>query len=522
MSARKPEKMRTDLQSKIRAAIVLVLLAITVFILAWGTLTVVETSPQARNLAIALWLVGIVMISLSGVRLKSVTDDTWIVALVRSYGNWAGMSWTRLAVSAIASVIIWYGAWLTLFAANVTVQPVPDQAASGSQCAVGWALIKEPCSDTPLQIWAPMRQVNLYLGDFVSPCQRIGSTYSCADPVPEAASRQSAVPATERPDLHVYFQMSKALEYERSIYDGFVEGLESRLGSRYNIIVKQGIGTTSSYWNAPDRWRDIVDEIIAREPLTQYIVTVGSDAASAMIELGAESKFRSLPDSRFVGFVFLGVSDPMRAGLAERESATGIPGRAAVQYGSGANDWAATILHALDEERLVHTPELIFDTTQLQDSWVAAQLQSSPLNGDRVEITGPIEGKLSVEDLQENHIYFAWYSLDTLVESYSSRMDKLLIIPSTFSEANARNFGVVVSVNDFEVGDTGASYLAASLTEGRDLMELPTTGPPFHIWINCSAVERKGIPLSPALRRSEVSFVADAGARVVRNDCVSE
>jgi hypothetical protein len=193
-----------------------------------------------------------------------------------------------------------------------------------------------------------------------------------------------------------------------------------------------------------------------------------------------------------------------------------------VQYGSGANDWAATILHALDERRLQHKPELIYDTSQLQDSWVAAQLKSSPLNGDRVEITGPIEGNLRLEDLQEEHVYFAWYSLDTLVESYSSQMDDFLIIPSTFSDANTRNFGVVVSVNDIEVGDTGAEYLAMSLTEGRELAELPTIGPPFHIWINCSAVERKGIPLSPQLRRSEVTFVADARERIARDDCVAE
>jgi len=522
MSEHDSGRNKTSLQSRIRAAIVLVLLAATVFILAWGTLTVVETSPQARNLAIALWLVGIVMISLSGVRLKSVTDDTWIVAFVRAYGKWAGMSWTRLALSVVGSAAIWYVAWQGLFAATVTVQPVSRDASSRVQCAVGWALVKAPCADKPSQIWAPTRQVNLYLGSTVSPCTRVGSTYACAGVAPEAAARETPRPASEKLDLSVYFQMSKALEYERSIRDGFVKGLESRLGSRYNIVINQGIGTTSSYWNSVDRWRDIVDEIINRQPLTQYVVTVGSDAATAMIELDAESKFRNVPNSRFAGFLFLGVSDPMRGGLAARESATGIPGRAAVQYGSGANDWAATILHVVDEQRLLHKPELIYDTSQLQDSWVAAQLQSSPLNGDRVEITGPIEGNLSLEDLQENHIYFAWYSLDALVESYSSRMDHFLIIPSTFSEANTRNFGVVVSVNDMEVGDTGAKYLAMSLTEGRDLAELPTVGPPFHIWINCSAVERKGIPLSPELRRSEVSFVPDAGERVARNDCVAD
>ncbi|MDH4110504.1 MAG: hypothetical protein OEW35_19670 [Gammaproteobacteria bacterium] len=515
-------KPRAGLQARIRAAVVLVLLAVTVFGLAWGTLNVVETGPQARNLAIAIWVVGIVVLALSGVRLQSMTDDAWVVAVVRSAGDWAGASWTRMALSLLVFGATWYLAWLGLFAAIVTVQPVEAGLSAGSHCEVGWALVKAPCSDRAERLWAPTRQVMLYLDDTVSSCTRTGSAWSCDGPTGVAAASEPApVKAGERPDLRVYFQMSKALEYERHIRDGFQQGIESRLGSRYAIVFNEGIGTTSSYWNSVERWQAIVDEIVNRAPLTQYIVTVGSDAATAMVELEAERKFAAVPGSRFAGFIFLGVSDPMRAGLAERESATGIPGRAAVQYGTGANDWAATILHALDEPRLVHKPELIYDTSQLQDAWVAAQLQSSPLHGDRLEITGPIEGNLRVADLEENHIYFAWYSLDAVVESYSSRMDRFLIVPSTYSEANVRNFGVVVSVDDVEVGDMGANYLAMSLLEGRELEELPTVGPHFHIWINCSAVERKGIPLSPKLLRKEVRFVPDAGEKVARNDCIA-
>lgn len=512
----------TDLHGRIRAAIVLVLLAVTVFVLAWGTLTVVETGAQARNLAIALWVVGIVVVTLHGVRLESVTDDAWVVALVRSVGEWASVSWQRLVLSIIAFVATWFLAWQGLFAAIVTVQPVSRDASTAVRCAVGWALVKSECADHAIQIWAPMRRVSLYLDESESACMHEGKVHTCHLPGTAAAPAAAHTePVTEKADLHIYFQMSKALEYERKIRDGFRHGLEARLASTYNIIFDEGIGTTESYWNAVDRWQDVVDEIVIRAPLTRYLVTVGSDAATAMIDLDAGKRLSELPGSKFAGFLFLGVSDPMRAGFAERESATGIAGRAAVQYGTGANDWAATILHAVDESRLEHKPELIYDTSQLQDAWVADQLRSSPLNGDRIDITGPVEGHLHVQDLQPNHIYFAWYSLDAVVEAYSSKMDEFLIVPSTYSEANVRNFGIVVSVNDLEVGDKGAEYLAMSLVYGRALAELPTVGPPFHIWINCGAVERKGIPLSPALRRDEVIFVADAGESVARDDCVA-
>jgi hypothetical protein len=94
------------------------------------------------------------------------------------------------------------------------------------------------------------------------------------------------------------------------------------------------------------------------------------------------------------------------------------------------------------------------------------------------------------------------------------------IVPSTYSEANARNFGLVVSPLDAEIGERGAQYLAQSILDGTPLASLPIQGPPFHTWINCSAIERKGIPLSRQLEPSDVIFVPDAGQATARMDCL--
>jgi hypothetical protein len=314
--------------------------------------------------------------------------------------------------------------------------------------------------------------------------------------------------------------MSKAMEYERVIRDGFHKGLDSLLGSRYEVVFDEGAGTRGSYWSHKDEWRDIVDEIVVRHPATHYIVTVGSDATSAMIDYEISDRLAEAEGSEFKGMLLLGVTDPMRAGFAKFDSATGIPGRAAVRYGSGANDWAGTILRALDESKLSQKPEFIYSTDQLQDSWVAAELAGSRLNGDRIQITGPIQGKLSVKHLDPAKIYFAWYALDELVDSYSSKMLAYRIVPSTYSEANARNFGLVVSPLDAEIGERGAQYLAQSILDGTPLESLPTQGPPFHTWINCSAIEKKGIPLSSELKSSDVTFVPDAGQSTARTDCL--
>ena len=239
-----------------------------------------------------------------------------------------------------------------------------------------------------------------------------------------------------------------------------------------------------------------------------------------MIDYAISDRLASVEGSEYKGMLLLGVTDPMRAGFAKLDSATGIPGRAAVRYGSGANDWAGTILRALDESQLTHKPEFIYSTDQLQDSWVAAELAGSKLNGERIQITGPIQGKLSLSHLDPTKIYFAWYALDELVDSYSSKMLDYRIVPSTFSEANARNFGLVVSPLDAEIGERGAQYLAQSILDGTPLQSLPTQGPSFHTWINCSAVEKKSIPLSHELEPSEVTFVPDAGQTTARTDCL--
>ena len=75
-----------------------------------------------------------------------------------------------------------------------------------------------------------------------------------------------------------------------------------------------------SYWSNRDEWRDIVDEIVVRHPETQYIVTVGSDATSAMIDYAIADRLAAAEGSEYKGMLLLGVTDPMRAGFAPGEA----------------------------------------------------------------------------------------------------------------------------------------------------------------------------------------------------------
>ena len=342
-----------------------------------------------------------------------------------------------------------------------------------------------------------------------------------AGPAAAAVASTPAAPAQREP-LFVYLQMSKDLGYETVMRTGFRHRLQELLSDRYDIEFHEGRGLPESFWQAKDKWRDIADEIVGSYPGTAFLVTFGSDASSAMIEFDVGKRLAALPRSKFRGHLIVGVTDPMRAGYARQDSMTGVPLRAAVRYGSGANDWAGTILRAFDASRLQHKPALIYAEAQKQDEWVAQDLHGSALNGEQIEIIGPLPGELKIEDLMPDRVYFAWFALDELVDHFSHKLARYLIVPSTFTPQNVRNFGVVVGPIDAEIGAKGADYLRDALIDGTPLDHLPTRGPDFHIWINCSAVERKQIPLSPTLRRSDVMFVADENAEAPREDCIAQ
>lgn len=513
--------------ASLREKLAFVLLAVTVFVTAWSTMTVNRHCPEAYPVAIAYWSVVVILLAAKGANLTPSSDGSWLVGLVQALTAWSTVSWRRLGVAGLVSALLCGLSYVGLFRALPQVQvDVPADVQSKVSCTVGWSLITIECTEKPRKIWAPLGSIQLTLGSEVTDCEPPerniihckGGATAPADPTTAAVVVQTAGPKEK---LYVHFQRSKDLSYEREILDGFKTRLMALVGDRYDIELFEAQGTEASFWESKDRWREKANEIVAGETPPNVVVTVGSDASSAMIEMNVPGQLAARLGPAFKGLFILGVSDPMRAGYARHDSKTGIPGLAVVRYGSGANDWAATILEALDSKKLSYKPEFIFDKVAPQDSWVAADLATSPLNRTEVKIRGPIEHALRVEDLEPGHVYFAWYALDTLVDEYSSRLSDHIIVPSTYTPKNARNFGVVVSVEDQMVGASGAELVHLALN-GSALEDMPIGEPEFRIWINCTAVERKKIPLSPTLKRTQenLTFVGDVDGQPARQDCV--
>ena len=228
------------------------------------------------------------------------------------------------------------------------------------------------------------------------------------------------------------------------------------------------------------------------------MVTVGTFASIAV------RKFNLVKELDAKGLIFLGVTDPVRAGLVKS-----IDGRhedseiAGARYGSGGIDYGKTLGSLFrPEQKLV----FVYDKRTPQDTYVASDITYlKETNGDnRFELRGlerPVEsGDLgdpnSPNDTHE--IYFAWYGLDDILSDIGGIeiLKEKRVTPSTYSPEILQAAGIVVSVDDQKVGELGADILLKNyLDANKKLGDEPVAMPPFKIWTDCDTINRKGIKL---------------------------
>lgn len=318
-----------------------------------------------------------------------------------------------------------------------------------------------------------------------------------------------------RPNLgktSVLIVMGENVPYEREMADAFVErlrrGIESRGGElvAYPRIVPRFESTYAS----PDStlgaktWNDVTADIRATYApgSVDYFITLGTFASQAVktskliYEIGAK------------GLIYLGVTDPKKADLVGNFKITG------VRYGTGGIDFGRRI-----DELFLPDQNLVFiyqkQEGNIQDQSIASDLLA--LNNEFAKdpkrkkdrfVVRPIEGLIDVAKLNEadpsaptaSEVYFAWYGLDNILalENRSSLENtNLWIVPSTYSPKNIKLAGVVVSVNDAEVGRLGADIVLHHLEHPDDLGRHPIVSPPFHVWLKLDTLARKGMKLAP-------------------------
>lgn len=312
--------------------------------------------------------------------------------------------------------------------------------------------------------------------------------------------------------VSVQLVMGENVEYERVIAKGFLDRLRGQLGDQgielieRPLIVPRFKDTYASPKSEAGRqiWKDIIEDIIHTYSPGEidYFVTLGTFATTAL----TESEILHYLNPK--GLIYLGVTDPQRSGFV------GIAKVAGVKYGTGGMDYGKTIAELFpDNQRLV----FIYQSTEenIQDLSIAAALND--LNAEiektnanarkpRFEIH-PINKLIEIGDLEEANpdnpsesaVYFAWYGLDNILSlenRTSLEREKLWIIPSTYSPRNFRAAGLIVSVDDAEVGKLGADIVLKHLSHPTlDLAKEPIQTPGFRVWINRETLKKKRLRL---------------------------
>ena len=304
--------------------------------------------------------------------------------------------------------------------------------------------------------------------------------------------------------------MGENVFYEREIAKGFEDEIKTLLAPHGVKVVFRDTsvpnfkGTNYASWDSDQgrqTWSDVVSQI--RNTYSpgdiDFFVTLGTYASQAIKYSGL------LEDLKCSGLIYLGVTDPSTAGLKGQDKIAGI------QYGPGGYAYGQKLNEIFEPRQ-----KLIFIYQNLegniQDKSVAENFtrlnyelsHNAIYRSPRFEIQavdGVIEiPTLTPADLSDplnSAFYIGWYGLDNILSHENATPlyePTLWIVPSTYSEANLRAAGVIVSVEDRMVGRMGAQLIDDYMRDPTlPLSEYPVRSPAFKVWADRKRLKEKGI-----------------------------
>lgn len=366
--------------------------------------------------------------------------------------------------------------------------------------------------------------------------------------------------------LSVMIVYSEKAPYEEVIVNSFIKHLESKVGNVNlsiigpifnmdgDVITPGGSCQAKSDAEIRTAWADQINRVMDRTNVKNkkidYFVTLGTYVSNLILKGNLVSTHNAK------GVLFLGVTDPVEAGLINcyknrnnikscvNNSKKGLAaanrdaGRikddniAGVRYGSDKNeDYGNTIGSVFSsdpEQKLV----FVHDTIRYpQDGYVATHLkkykegkdprfklrdEGVDKNGDGIsDVLIGLEHLAPTQPNSHQEVYFAWYGLDNILRNTTKSMgDEILrgkwVVPSTYSVDNLNKAGVVVSVNDQEVGKLGADIVFESyLHPELNLGDIDIGTPKYKIWLDCSVIknDKKGLKLASPLPETEIEML---------------
>lgn len=270
-------------------------------------------------------------------------------------------------------------------------------------------------------------------------------------------------------------------DFARTIEFGFKTELE-RKEKNYSVDVME----IPSYASSKDLLDQLGIELDKRQKASdyRYYVSVGSQAA-IWLQAHLDRQGRSVPH------MFLGVTDPVDAGLMPRGAGDGSRAIWGIQYGDGAAKMVELVRIVFQNEKLIFA----YDPVLSQDASFARQMPKEvvPLVVNR---------DFAVDELRElSAVYLSWYTLEerfTATDRESARLLKERTIV-TSTEANVRNrlAAVGVGANDADIGRQGAAFISEMIhSANRGLGRRPFEISPFRLYLNCNRARASGITIS--------------------------
>jgi len=307
-------------------------------------------------------------------------------------------------------------------------------------------------------------------------------------------------------ELSVVIVTSENVPYEQVMIQSFRDRLTRQPKIKLNAPPPQkGAFKPPESPDGKKFWKGVTDDIAIRykRQNIDYLVTAGTYATKAIRDAGLVDKLGAK------GQIFIGVTDPVRSGivasLEDRKENSNIAG---VRYGTGGIDFGKEIASLFPPTQSL---VFVYDMGTPQDSYVAKDIAQLKQRGDRRFRVKPLPHSVGPSDLgtpsslnDKKEVYFAWYGLDNILNRTggAALLRDKWVIPSTYAPENVDYAGIVVSVYDEKVGELAADILLKNFFHPeKKLGNEPVGRPPFHTWLNCDTIKRKGIILSSAVAK---------------------
>lgn len=298
--------------------------------------------------------------------------------------------------------------------------------------------------------------------------------------------------------IHIAIVLNGTAPYAREIMHGFTEAVDKLLETtKYAPNYEYAIGEADV--GKDEQNKVIFENVFAKFPAGRpdYLVTIGT-----VVTTYADKHYlNSIP------IIFIGVTDPIRSGLATRlEKDIGRGNIAGVTYGIPALTRASFVAQAFPEKRVgfIYSPAYPQDVYMKDQILALASTTKPRLDVVPIEVSSP---SLTPDQLTSVDVFFGYYYLDLHFSEFAEKSPKPFI-GATLIDARKRAV-ITIANDDKKLGGIAADRIFfRNLLRGVALSDLDIESPDTAIVaINQNVARRYGITVSQAaITRAQIIF----------------